>query len=79
MTDKEWFAYYDEHKLAFKWFILGYFQADVWMGLEKNRLAEDRTSMTTTMNNIWFVLPDNRFNIIRNPLGWSEFLTLVEE
>ena len=79
MKDKDWFAYYDEHKLAFKWFILKYFEADIWLNLEKSRVEEDRDHMLYMMNEIWFRLPDHRFNIIVNPLGWSEFLHLIEE
>ena len=79
MNNGEWFKYYDENKLSFKWFILQYFQADIWLGLEKDRKDENRAGMTTTMNLIWYQLPDHRFNIINNPLGWSEFLHLVEE
>ena len=76
MTDQEWIAYFDEHKDKFKWFIGAVSQ---WLPLKRARSARDRKQMTSIMNHVWFILPDNRFNIIENPKGWSEFLTLIEE
>ena len=30
------------------------------------------------LNDVWFHLPDNVFNIMENPKGWDKFLSLVE-
>lgn len=79
MDNAEWFDYYDEQKLSFKWFILRYFVTDIWLDLEKAREQNNRGEMTNIMNNIWINLPDHKFNIIRNPLGWEEFLHLIED
>lgn len=78
MTNEDWFKYYDENLPSFKWFILKYFVTDVWLDLKEARDNNDRPRMISLMNNIWFQLPDHRFNIIENPVGWSEFLHLVE-
>lgn len=32
----------------------------------------------SSLNNIWFLLPDNKYNIIDNPPGWNEFLYIIE-
>ena len=79
MKDKEWFAYYDEHKEKFAWFIKGYFNEDTLPTLDSLRRSGDRDEMTIILNDIWFLLPDNSFNIIENPPGWHEFLNLIEE
>ena len=79
MTNEDWFKKYDEHLPSFRWFIHKYFVTQVWVDLCKAREEEDRAEMCRIMNVIWFELPDNKFNIITNPVGWSEFLSLVED
>jgi len=79
MTDEQWFKLYDESLPSFRWFIHKYFVTQLWVDLQQARKDEDKRKMLTIMNSIWAMLPDNRFNIIKNPVGWSEFLALVEE
>lgn len=77
MSNLEWFKLWDETSPKFQWFIAQYFGSR-WKLLEVDRTKENRLGMEHILNDIWFFLPDNRFNIIENPAGWSEFLALIE-
>ena len=77
MTDTAWFILFDTTKDSFKWFWLEYGFA--WNDLIILRDRKMRWSMETLMNDVWFALPDNKFNIVENPKGWSEFLSLIED
>lgn len=79
MDDATWFKQYDESLPSFRWFIMKYFNTDLWLRLQQARADSDKASVVIIMNDIWFLLPDNRFNIIENPVGWSEFLALIED
>jgi hypothetical protein len=63
----------------FDWFIQRYFGCDKVTNLinlaEKGQAKELRTEL----EGIWFVLPDHIFNIIENPEGWTEFLSLIDD
>ena len=78
MTQSEWLSLYDATKEKFMWFINRYFPKMQNM-LEDLRVKEDTTKMVSMLNDAWFELPDSRFNIIENPDGWREFMTLVED
>lgn len=73
----EWLKYWDENNHKFSWFILKYFP-EYWIQLEALRKTKNKKMMYYILSDIWFKLPDNRFNIIENPPGWREFLTLLE-
>lgn len=77
MTKQEWLQLFDDTKDNFKWFFDDY--GYDWNKLLELRKAEDQDGMYSYMNNVWFELPDNQFNIMRNPKGWSDFLNLLEE
>ena len=79
MKDEDWFAYYNETKERFKWFFWAYGYGGEWNKLEELAIKQDKRHMIETMDHVWFMLPDNKFNIMVNPLGWSEFLNLIEE
>ena len=78
MNDKDWFKLFDETRETFKWFFLEYGYETVWKCILKARQKENRQAIEICMNIIWFELPDYRFNIIKNPKGWNEFLKLIE-
>lgn len=78
MTRSEWLSQYDATKEKFMWFINRYFPKMREI-LEESRMKEETTKMVSMLNDAWFELPDNRFNIIENPDGWREFLALVED
>lgn len=66
-----------EKKEEFKWFIIKYFGEEYFEYLIK--LAESENGrLISELNDVWFKLPDDQFNLIENPKGWSEFLSLVE-
>jgi len=46
-----------------------------------DEMAKDKRKgeLTKELAMIWFLLPDGKFNIMRNPPGWSEFLYIIEE
>jgi|WetSurMetagenome_2_1015567.scaffolds.fasta_scaffold421471_1 hypothetical protein len=78
MNDKEWFKLFDETASEFKWFFIAYGFEIEWESILKLRNLEQRDSIMTIMNNVWYYLPGNKFNIKENPSGWSEFLRLIE-
>ena len=78
MTLTEWFTHYDEHRDKFSWFITDYFGVHALQTLDMYRAHYKYVKMLDFMNSIWFDLPDSKFNIIENPPGWDEFITLLE-
>ena len=68
---------YDNSKNSFKWFVDKYFPG-AFAKLEALRKQGKWSSMLNHMNDMWFKLPDSEFNIIKKPLGWSQFLNLIE-
>lgn len=62
----------------FKWFIDRYMPGHF---VELKSLAEagDWPTLAGKLNDIWFFLPDYRFNIKENPPGWAEFLRVIED
>lgn len=61
----------------FKWFMVDYFGEEVFSNMIK--LAEEKSpSIIPMLNDIWYLLPDSKFNIRENPKGWSEFLQVIE-
>lgn len=79
MTEAQWFFQFDETKDTFKWFIEDYFEPSIWDKILELRAQENKSQMLLLMNDIWYYLPDYRFNINVNPKGWTEFLNLIEE
>lgn len=77
MTEKAWLEYYDAHSSKFKWFVEKYFRGN-FEKLENLRLKNDWSGMTDLMNDMWFRLPDSKFNIMENPEGWDAFICLLE-
>jgi hypothetical protein len=77
MTKEEWLQEFNKRLPKFEWFITDYF-----LGLRSEMLEVRKEGkaerLLTIMNDIWFYLPDNEFNIIENPPGWSDFLFLLE-
>jgi len=67
-----------KHKDKIQWFIDEYFPnlfPDLVILAESghgNKLAKE-------LSDIWFFLPDSKFNIIENPPGWSAFLEIIED
>jgi hypothetical protein len=77
MTSAEWLASYDATKHQFKWFIEKHFPG-MFGKLESMRIKREWPSMLNHMNDMWFKLPDNAFNIVANPPGWRQFVNLLE-
>ncbi len=78
MTNKDWFQLFDNTKDKFEWFFFQYGYENIWLYMTVERIKENRPKIVGYMNNIWFALPDSKFNILANPPGWNEFLTLLE-
>lgn len=74
-----WLKQYDATKNEFMWFIDLYFTCGCKEKLEMARRKNNVNEMKGILHNIWFDLPDNKFNIMENPKGWKEFLNLIEE
>lgn len=78
MNNSKWLEQFDETSGKFRWFIDEYFKS-MWDILIEARHNKDVDKMISTMNIIWYELPDNRFSIKENPKGWNEFLFLIED
>lgn len=74
---EKWFADFDKTKETFRWFWHQYFPGR-WDKLLALREEKNWDKMMCEMNDVWFYLPDGRFNIHNNPAGWREFLYLIE-
>lgn len=78
MVYTDWLTLYDNTKSKFDWFIKKYFPK-LPEKLNEYRLANRATKIYSTLTQIWYELPDNKFNIIENPDGWNEFLALLDD
>lgn len=87
MTANIWLTEWDTTHLKFRWAFLEYGFTKEWYKLLTTRKNETSTFsetqqayiMKAILNDVWFKLPSNVFNIKVNPKGWNEFLFLVEE
>lgn len=68
---------FNANKDKFKWFIEEYFP-NKFIILEEMAKDGKGVELLAELNNIWFFLPDNIFNILNMPKGWGEFLNVVE-
>lgn len=62
----------------FQWFIERWFgkkTVDYLISLANDNKDDE---LSSNLNDIWFELPDDTFNIRENPEGWSEFLSILE-
>ena len=77
-----WYQVKCEEYLAnqheFKWFIEKYFGLPLYESLAIIATAKQGKVLLDHLNNIWFYLPDNLFNIRENPPGWGKFLDIIE-
>lgn len=67
------------NKNKIQWFIDQYFPGKFDRLLELSTNDNNAAELSYELNNIWYLLPDNQFNIIQNPPGWEEFLQIIEE
>lgn len=79
MSELEWFELFDKTKDTFQWFFKEYGFMKQWAKIIVSRELGNRYHMMNIMNEVWYKLPDNVFNIRVNPKGWREFLNLIEE
>ena len=77
MTKKEWIDQFNRDKHKFRWFINEYFPG-VFEVMEIMVNEREYQWVLGRMQDIWFTLPNNKFNIKENPKGWKEFLKLLE-
>lgn len=76
-TDQEIFNAFDLGYPKFKWFIEEYFQPSTIKKIEAYRVDKDIRNLMRSLNNVWFSLPDDKFNVMTNPPGWDEFLNVI--
>lgn len=60
------------------WFIKQYFGLEKFRDLWNLAAVDKEEELYHELNEIWFSLPDNVFNISVNPKGWSDFVNLLE-
>lgn len=77
-SDEEFLAEFDTNLPVFQWFIEENFKPTILERILRARKKEQVQELKDLLNDIWFYLPDNKFNILVNPKGWSEFLSLIE-
>ena len=63
----------------FQWFIERWFGQKTVDYLKQLANDNNELELSNKLNDIWFELPDDLFNIRENPEGWNEFLSLIEE
>jgi hypothetical protein len=68
-----------DKKLSFEWFIIEYFGKDKFEELTFLALRGEEENLKRELDEIWYYLPDDLFNIKENPKGWRDFLNLIEE
>lgn len=68
-----------EGKEDFRWFIVKYFGSVKFTELIQLAESQKEQELKSALNDIWFRLPDNIFNIRERPRGWMRFLELVED
>jgi len=78
-TAEQIFEVYDQGYPRFEWFISFYFGKSTIDILKAARFDKDIELLLSTLNKVWFELPDSQFNIKENPAGWTEFLNVIED
>ena len=63
----------------FQWFIKRWFGQETVDYLKQLANDDKEVELSNKLNDIWFELPDDVFNIRENPDGWNEFLSLIEQ
>lgn len=63
----------------FQWFIKRWFGQETVDYLKQLANEGKEAELSIKLNDIWFELPDDVFNIRENPDGWNEFLSLIEQ
>lgn len=63
----------------FQWFIKRWFGQETVDYLKQLANDDKEAELSNKLNDIWFELPDDVFNIRENPDGWNEFLSLIEQ
>jgi hypothetical protein len=66
------------HKDKFKWFIDEYFP-ELYDHLVEAAEKRMGSLLMKELSDVWFYLPDSKFNIIENPPGWTEFLRILDD
>jgi len=75
---EDWLLRFDRYRPEFEWFMKDFMPED-YSKLLDARVEKKSQLMMDIMCKVWFVLPDNQFNIIENPKGWGPFLSLIEQ
>lgn len=78
-TDKEVLEAFDNGYPEFRWFIRKYFGQSKIDAIEELRKKGKARALVNLLTDVWYHLPDNKFNIIENPTGWREFLNVIED
>ena len=69
---------FNKQKMKIKPIIDDNFHKDTWKELIELADNGKGGQLFSALNNIWFILPDTKYNIIENPPGWNEFLYVIE-
>ena len=70
---------YLKRRELFRWFIEKYYGLKKYVDLMNLAEENEEDQLRHELNNMWFELPDNVFNIQNNPPGWESFLDLIDE
>lgn len=77
-TEKTSSQKFMESYAQMEWFIVKYFGQGYFNNLKAAAEAGKDQDAEIALNEVWFHLSDNLFNIMENPKGWSELLSIVE-
>lgn len=86
MTDEQkefWLKKVEEAYPEFRWFIDEYFpeltqRIEYLINDTRVPLYYRFQELNSHLTKIWFGLPDNKFNVMQMPKGWSAFLRILE-
>jgi len=78
-TNQSWLNQFDAVKEKIEWIFDEHDFQTSWEKLLEYRVQNDKTNMQRVLSRVWYLLPDEVFNIRNNPKGWNEFLSLIED
>ena len=82
-SPSEWLQEYKKSLPEFEWIFKEYYPQTLDLinkTLNDPNVADDRKAsyIRTILSDVWFALPDDKFNIKVNPKGWKPFLNLLD-
>ena len=74
ITPEEWIKELNERYPKFRWFVPNEIKEPLALAM----FTKNYGNALSLLSQLWYILPDNEFNIIENPPGWSDLLFLID-